>query len=369
MRRFIAYIICTVCLYGLYGIFALPQWRLAAQSRLQFAETTFDYGEIKEDGGAAMARFEARNVGDEPVVVVEVMTSCGCTTPYFDRKPIKAGETFCLEIRYDPMNRPGRIDRDIYVRVSDSGEDTKLHITGRVLPRQKSIEEIYPFDMGGGLRLESNFHAFAYVEHGKSVETRIGYVNHSDREIRVRISPTVVSGAMRVEYDPVIMPHASGDIVLRYRLADNSSRYGTLEDILRVTVDGRPSQTLLSTHAIAVDNFDNTDDISAPSADIPINIVKFGKANRTGKPFCRSFEVRNTGQTALIIRKAETNSEAIRCIIDKDTAIAPGQSRQFTVEFSPSKVGRDGAYVARLFLITNDPKHPMHTLRVNAILE
>lgn len=362
MKRIIPYIICF------FGIVAAGQCRLAAQSKLHFAETTFDYGHVKEDGGAVTASFEARNTGDEPVVVVEVMTSCGCTTPRFERKPIAAGETFSLEIRYDPMNRPGRIDRDIFVRASDSDKDIKLHITGNVLPRQKSIEEIYPFDMGGGLRLESNFHAFAYVEHGKSVETRIGYVNHSDRTIAVRISPTTASGALRTEYDTPIPPHASGDIVLRYRLAENSSRYGTLEDVMRVTVDGKPSSTLLSTHAIAVDNFDSTDDISAPSVEIPINIIKFGEVNRTGKPERRSFEVRNTGATPLTIRKAETNSEAIRCVIDNDTTIAPGQSRHFTVEFSPSKVGRDGAYVARLFLITDDPKHPMQTLRVNAIL-
>lgn len=363
MKRFIPYIIC------LLGIVAIPQPRLAAQSKLQFSQTTFDYGDIKEDGGAVAALFQARNTGSEPVVVLEVMTSCGCTTPYFERKPIAAGETFNLEIRYDPMNRPERIDRDIFVRVSDSNKDTKLHIAGRVMPRQKSIEEIYPFDMGGGLRLESNFHAFAYVEHGKSVETRIGYVNHSDRTIVVRISPTIVSGALRVEYDTPVAPHGSGDIVLRYRLAENSSRYGTLEDVLRVIVDGTPSQTLLSTHAIAVDNFDDTDDISAPSIEIPINIIKFGEVNRAGRPERRSFEVRNTGQTPLTIRKAEVNSDAIRCVIDNDTTIAPGQSRLFTVEFSPSKVGRDGAYVARLFLITDDPKHPMQTLRVNAILK
>lgn len=363
MKGFIPYIIC------LCSMLAASCAEVAAQSKLQFSETTFDYGEVKEDGGAVTARFEARNTGEEPVVVVEVMTSCGCTTPYFERKPIKPTETFSLEIRYDPMNRPGRIDRDIFVRTSDSDSDTKLHIVGRVTPRQKSIEEIYPFDMGGGLRLESNFHSFAYVEHGKSVETRIGYVNHSDRPIAVRISPTVTSGALRVKYDSSVPPHATGDIVMRYRLAENSSRYGTLEDILRVTVDGRPSQTLLSTHAIAIDNLDDKDDISAPRGEIPINIIKFGEVNRTGQTQRRSFEVRNTGSTPLTIRKAEVNSEAIRCVIDDDTTVAPGQSRQFTVEFSPSKVGRDGAYVARLFLITDDPQRPMQTLRVNAILK
>lgn len=343
--------------------------RVEAQSALHFSSATYDYGDVREDGGAVVGRFEACNTGSEPIVVVEVMTSCGCTTPRFERKPVKAGETFQLDIRYDPMNRPGRIDRDIYVRVSDSDEDIKLHITGRVLPRQKSIEEIYPFDMGGGLRLESNFHAFAYVEHGKSVETRIGYVNHSDRTIVVRLSPAEISGALRMEYDNLIPPHGSGDIVLSYRLAENSSRYGMLQDVVRVTVDGKPSQTLLTTHAVAVDNLDGTDDISSPKAEISTNIIKFGEVNLTDSPVGAVFEVRNTGQTPLNIRKAETNSDAIRCDIGRQTVIAPGGSRRFTVEFTPAKVGRDGAYVARLFLITDDPQHPMHTLRVNAILK
>ena len=323
-----------------------------AQSALRFSAATFDYGEVREDGGAVTCRFEAVNTSDKPLAVVEVMTSCGCTTP-----------------RYDPMNRPGRIDRSIAVRVSDSDEDIRLKIVGRVLPRQKSLEEIYPFDMGGGVRLESNFHAFAYVEHGKSVETRIGCVNRSDHPVLVRLAPVETSGALQIEYDELLAAGQTGDIVLRYRLAENSSRYGTMRDALTMVVDGIPSETLLTTQAVAVDNFDEAVDTASPKAQLPSTIVRFGHVAADSGIISQRVEIRNTGQAPLIVRKAESNIAAVRCRPEGGLMIPAGGSGSITVTFSPSQAAREGAFVSRVFVITNDPAHPMHTIRVNAIID
>ncbi len=340
-----------------------------AQSALRFSAATFDYGEVREDGGAVTCRFEAVNTSDKPLAVVEVMTSCGCTTPRYDRRPIQPDGRFELEIRYDPMNRPGRIDRSIAVRVSDSDEDIRLKIVGRVLPRQKSLEEIYPFDMGGGVRLESNFHAFAYVEHGKSVETRIGCVNRSDHPVLVRLAPVETSGALQIEYDELLAAGQTGDIVLRYRLAENSSRYGTMRDALTMVVDGIPSETLLTTQAVAVDNFDEAVDTASPKAQLPSTIVRFGHVAADSGIISQRVEIRNTGQAPLIIRKAESNIAAVRCRPEGGLMIPAGGSGSITVTFSPSQAAREGAFVSRVFVITNDPAHPMHTIRVNAIID
>lgn len=340
----------------------------STDSSLKFRSMVGDYGHIREDGGSVVCRFEAINQGTEPVAIVDVVTSCGCTSVEYERKPIEPGASTTLDIRYDPMNRPGRIDRTVYVRTSDCDAEIRLRLEGEVTPRQKSIDELYPFDMGGGLRLALNHHTFAYVEHGKSVEERIGYVNTSDRAIAISLSPIRSSGALSVIYPKMLEAGTTGDIILRYRLAENSTRYGTLNDEFRLVVDGTSSEFMVTTSAIAVDNFDLTDDISAPKGVIPKNIIKFGEVNRTNDYLERSFTIVNEGQSSLFIRTAESSSTAVRILLERNMELKAGESTTLLIRLYPAYIGdSDLPFTARVTLITNDPLQPMKLIRVNAL--
>ena len=339
-----------------------------APSALKFESATYDYGHIAEDGGSVLCRFEAENLGEATIEIVSVIATCGCTSMSYDRRPIAPGERFSLQVRFDPMNRPGRIDKQVYVETSDSEDAIVLHLTGYVIPRERSVEEIYPFDMGGGLRLDSNFRAFGYVEHGKSVELRIGYRNTTGHTIELSLRHVVSSEGLSVEAPAKIQSQASGDIVLRYVLDEDSQLYGTLDDRLEVWVDGRKSDILLTTNAIAVDNFDSVDDISAPRADISKNIIKFGEVNCTNVILTQSFELTNVGESPLVIRSIEPSDSVISCGIKAGRVVAPGATLSIVVELNPSYIeDRDNPYVGRLRLVTNDPIKPLHTVRVSAL--
>ena len=339
------------------------------RSALRFDAATFDYGHVREDGGAVRSTFRATNTSDQVIEVVQVVTSCGCTSAEYRRGPVEPGGEFTMHILFDPFNRPGRIDKYIYVYTSDSSEVINLKIIGNVIPRERTIDELFPFWMGGGLRLQTNFHAFSYIEHGASVEERIGYVNDSDREISLTLLPALSSGALHVEYARTIAPHAMGDIVLRYSLPLQSTRYGTLHDHLRVIVDGVASDTQLTTYAVAVDNFNFMDDISAPKADIPKKIIKFGVVKCDDITLEDSFTVRNDGASPLLIRCVECSSEAISCDIKPNTAIAAGEGRTFVVRFNPKDINPDIPFAGRVTLIMNDMLRPMQQIKVSALPE
>lgn len=364
MKHHLIYIVAAL------GATLLPFWGEAQQSEsaLKFSSTIGDYGHIREDGGSVVCRFEAVNSGTEPVAIVDVITSCGCTSVAFDRKPIAAGESTTLDIRFDPMNRPGRIDRTVYLRTSDYDGDIRLSLVGEVTPRDKSIEELYPFDMGGGLRLTTNHHTFTYLEHGKAIEERIGYINASEKAIAIALSPVRSSGALTVTYPKWLEAGASGDIIVRYRLSAESTRYGTLNDEFRFSVDGIRSEHIVTTQAIAVDNFDLYDDISSPRAIIPKNIIRFGELNRTNDFLERSFTIVNEGGSSLYIRKVESSSSAIRAIVEQGAEIKPGETLKITVRLYPAYIGdSDLPFTGRITLTTNDMLQPMKLIRVNAI--
>lgn len=365
MKYLYKYIISVVALLIVPMLVGAQQREVSA---LVFDVVNYDYGHIDEDGGSVVCYFVAQNRGAKDVEVVNIMTTCGCTSAKYEKNPIPPGGIFRFEVSFNPINRPGRIDKQIFVHVSDSPNEIRLNILGYVNPRQRTVEELYPFDMGGGLRLKSNFHAFGYLEHGKELIEHIGFVNTSARAVEVSVIKESVSGLLDIQMPERVEAGASGDIVLRYAVAERSDIYGTMRDIVYLEVDGVKAYYPLSTQVVVVDNFDNMDDISAPRLVVSKNIIKFGDVNVSNGVLERMVELRNEGASPLVVRRIECSDRAVECVVDRDVVIAAGESMEIVVRIYGNRIEDvDNPLVARLYVITNDPMRPMQTIRVNAI--
>jgi hypothetical protein len=338
------------------------------RSALIFRDTTHDFGHIAEEGGAVTCSFVGINTSNNVVEVEKITTTCGCTTVAFDPKPIPAGGEFTFSVAFNPLNRPGRIDKQIFVLVSDSQDEIRLNISGYVNARERTVEELYPFDMGGGLRLKSNFHAFGYLEHGKDITEYIGYVNTSNRSIELSVEYVNASGILSASFPQYIEPGANGDIALSYAVDADSELYGTLRDVIQLSVDGVSSYYLLTSQVIVTDNFDNMDDISAPKLVISKNIIKFGEVNCSNDVLEQRVVLTNEGASPLVVRAVESSSQVVECLTKRDVVIAAGASHEVVVRlYAPRIEDVDTPFVARIYFITNDPLRPMQSVRVNAL--
>ncbi len=69
--------------------------------KIEFEKTVHNYGEIPHNGdGNCIFVFE--NTGTKPLILNNVRSSCGCTTPKWPRdKPINPGETDTINVRYN----------------------------------------------------------------------------------------------------------------------------------------------------------------------------------------------------------------------------------------------------------------------------
>ena len=63
-------------------------------------ETGFDFGKIPQ-GKPVYHFFEVTNSGKEPMVISNVQTSCGCTTPEWSKDPISPGATAKVRVGYN----------------------------------------------------------------------------------------------------------------------------------------------------------------------------------------------------------------------------------------------------------------------------
>lgn len=82
-------------------------------------------------GTTKSASFFLTNTGKEDLVLYDVATSCECTQPTWSRKPIPAGETSEISIRYDPSSL-GYFSKTINVKANVKGGVVKLKILGNV---------------------------------------------------------------------------------------------------------------------------------------------------------------------------------------------------------------------------------------------
>ena len=354
----IASLLCSVAAYA-----------QSAESALKFTSLSHDFGHISEEGGEVQCTFSAKNEGNNEIFVSDITTSCGCTSASYSKEGIAPGSTFVFTVKFNPYNRPGRTDKHIFVTTSDSEEVTKLLIKGYVQERERTIDEIYPYDMGQGLRIRTIFHAFGYIEQGNSADEQLGFINTSDKALIINIDTCEESGILSIEYPTTIPAGATGDITLRYEMPLDHTTYGTISDKMILTIDGHEARYKLSSEAIATDNFSMVDDISAPHIDISKKIIKFGEIKSNNEVLEEVVVITNSGASPLMLRSIESSSKALECVASS-YILQQSESATLSISLHTERItATEGLYLERLRIITNDPTRPMQSIKVNAIID
>lgn len=351
---------------------ALAATGVAAQEErpeLVFEPAVWDFGSVREADGPVRHTFTGVNRGDRPLVILDVTTTCGCTVPRFSKRPVLPGDRTEITVSYDPTNRPGTFDKELWIYSSDRKRIATLTIRGEVVPRAKSVEELYPVDAGGGLRLNTTLCAFTYIYPGVRMQSSVGYVNTSDRTVslELRPDPAIRSGLLRIDAPERIAPDARGAINISYLIPADTPRYGTLRDALELFVDGRSRGTTIVAHGIGADNPSDMPEEKAPRSEVSTNVVKFGPVKHDGPRPSQSLTLSNTGRGDLIVRAVECG-EGLSTPLEPGLAVPPGGSARIEVRLDPSADGY-GARSFFLLLVTNDPLRPMRRIRATAVIE
>lgn len=101
-----------------------------------FREYEHHFGKVAE-GEKISWQFIFENKGPGPLVLKSVTTTCGCTVPRYDTKPIAPGGKGNLEVVFDTSDRNGMQTKTISVNSNASVPVVLLKITAEVEPRTK----------------------------------------------------------------------------------------------------------------------------------------------------------------------------------------------------------------------------------------
>ena len=71
-------------------------------------DNTIDYGTVNKDDDSGLRSFEFTNTGDEPLIITNVQSTCGCTVPSKPTEPIAPGKTGKIDVKYNMHTGPIR---------------------------------------------------------------------------------------------------------------------------------------------------------------------------------------------------------------------------------------------------------------------
>ena len=104
------------------------EWLPIPGMHLSINEMTHDFGTHPQYTKTEF-EFNIKNDSTLALVISNISTSCGCTTPTYSKRPVKSGKIATVKVAYD-ASRVGIFSKTIYVYTNFSTEPIELNIKG-----------------------------------------------------------------------------------------------------------------------------------------------------------------------------------------------------------------------------------------------
>ena len=99
---------------------------------IKYEENSFDFGTVIE-GEQVRHSYKFTNTGDQPLILIGVTGSCGCTVPEeWPTHPIGPGETGEIKVVFDSNARVGNVRKNVRVEANTNPSTTSVELTGIV---------------------------------------------------------------------------------------------------------------------------------------------------------------------------------------------------------------------------------------------
>lgn len=335
----------------------MPLIVFGQKAKIEFQETSYNFGTIGERNGKVAHEFIFINTGKSPLILTNIHTGCGCTTPEWSRQPIAPGDKGKIKVSFDPRARPGAFVKSISVHSNAENSVVTLTIRGKVQQKAKGPYDDYHTEVGL-VKMISNTLNFGSVSNNLQLEQTMGIVNTGEKTVRITVNSQ--SPAITASVNPeTLRKGQKGKIIISYDAAKRND-WGFVTDAVEVKVDDKASTTLTVTASIREDfsryngHFEKAplalfSETEAILKDLP------KQSNRM-----HDFYIQNNGKEDLIIRKIKTSDNDLSVTIGKNT-IKPGKKAKVTVNF---KTG-DTPQIVRIIQFTlNDPQHTLVSYKI-----
>jgi len=338
---------------------------LFGQPIMKLSVTEHDFGTFKEEAGRQTFNFVVTNTGGAPLVIQNIVASCGCTTPEWTKEPIASGAKGMITAIYDPKDRPGQFNKTLSVYTNSDPNIVVLTIKGEVIAREKTVEELFTFPVGS-VRFESNHLAFTNVKKTEKKIRVMQIVNTSKDPVKVEFDQLPPHLALRT--DPEILKPGQKGIVEGTYDANKNGAWGNVSDLVKIKLNGVLQENVYYyISANLVEDFSNLSREqleNAPVFQLQTTTVDLGKiSGNTANDV--AFKFTNTGKSDLLIRMVRSSCGCTAVQQGpQGIGIKPGETSAIKATFNSGSYS--GRVTKAIYVYTNDPKNSEVVLMLNA---
>lgn len=341
--------------------FALAGW---AQSHLSVNATSHDFGLITRNKPAT-ASFTVTNIGNDPLVISRVTTSCACTLLEWPEQPIPPGGKGTITATFDGKMM-GRFHKFINIYSNSQPTLLRLALKGEVL--------LEGAEMGSGLSeqigeflLDTRNVEFDPAGKGERPKVEIRVLNTSKHPIDMQLLhlPPYLS----MEAVPKVLgSKRKGKIVLTLE-SDQLKEYGLTQTpvyLARYLGDKVNPDNEITVSAILLPDFSNLTEqqlANAPRLEVSQEEFDLGVMRKRGSVSC-TVVMTNVGKTRLDFKKVQVFNPAVGVTLGK-RHLKPGESCKLKLKLN-GKLFYSMKGETKALIITNDPENPYVTIRLKA---
>ncbi len=305
------------------------------------------------------------NSGSKPLVISNVTTSCGCTTADWTKKPIPAGGKGTVTAVFD-TEAIGTFYKEVGVYCNASSTPIYLEFRGEVTADARNYSFTHPFGFDA-IRLNQEEIEFNDVNKGEKPEFEILVANTSSKPyipVLMHLPPYLSAKA----YPEILGRQKSGKIVVTLD-SDKLPKLGITRTSIYLSRFMGDKVGLENEIPVSVALLPDFSHVSAfersnpPVLEVSSKKLEFLDLKPKQKK-SQTVIITNRGKSNLEIQDMQVFSMALAVKLKK-RVLAPGESTKMKVTVLAKNLGRTKG-APRILMITNDPSHPMITVRVKA---
>ena len=343
------------------GLFIFCAWIGAQNDKISFNETEHNFGVIGDKDGRVYFDFILTNNSNEPVVVSNVKTTCGCTTPVWTKEPIEPNKTGKITVGYSPSGR-GAFSRPVTVYINQL-PPVYLTVKGEVVPSESIVkkptpEEEYPVAIGNYL-LKSKDLQFANIDLKEKKTITLEVFNNSDKLITQKVQK--LPKHITVEFNPAIISAKTAATVNVNMEVNDVNLYGNLAGEIILLINGVNHSFPYS--ATVMDDFSKWTSLKKANAgkiNVSTSEINFGNLTSGNS---RTLKISNSGKSSLNVHNIQSSDPSIS-VSKPHFVVNPGEIAEIKVIVDSKNINSNISSILSIF--TDDPNKPVCEITVIA---
>ena len=324
---------------------------------VEFDEKVHDFGDLLLSDKSVSCKFRFKNISKKPIVVHNVVSSCGCTVPKWTKAPVRPGETGTIDVTFKNDQGAYPFSKSITAYISGINRPVILHIKGVVYSKKMTLKEMYTHTIGGVLGMRETAMLLGNMYQGKSRSDATSIANLGKKPVKVEVVSDDPPLSVTVSPNP-IPAGTKASLSYTVNTAVGEKKWGNSEYYASFVLDGTPAPEKIKVQATIAENFDGYTQVQKEKGPVPSFALGYWdlKEAEKGKVYDHTITVRNTGKSQLVIYKIDSDDGRTQALAKVPLKIAPGKSAEIKIKYDTST--QTGEFVSIVTLTTNSPIRP-----------